>query len=59
MSEAYKDLQHVVDVVERAGLSRVVARLRLCLLFIASCAGEKSYLAVLPELTPAPPSLIR
>ena len=28
MSEAYKDVQNVVDVVERAGLSRVVARLR-------------------------------
>ena len=28
MSEAYKDVRNVVDVVERAGLSRVVARLR-------------------------------
>jgi tRNA-splicing ligase RtcB len=28
MSEAYKDVADVVDVVERAGLSRVVARLR-------------------------------
>jgi tRNA-splicing ligase RtcB len=28
MSEAYKDVANVVDVVERAGLSRVVARLR-------------------------------
>src|SRR5207244_12663144 len=28
MSEAYKDVTNVVDVVERAGLSRVVARLR-------------------------------
>jgi len=28
MSEAYKDVQNVVEVVERAGLSRVVARLR-------------------------------
>jgi tRNA-splicing ligase RtcB len=28
MSEAYKDVKNVVDVVERAGLSRVVARLR-------------------------------
>ena len=28
MSEAYKDVRNVVDVVERAGLSRIVARLR-------------------------------
>jgi tRNA-splicing ligase RtcB len=28
MSEAYKDVRNVVDVVEQAGLSRVVARLR-------------------------------
>ncbi len=28
MSEAYKDVKNVVEVVERAGLSRVVARLR-------------------------------
>ncbi len=28
MSEAYKDVRNVVEVVERAGLSRVVARLR-------------------------------
>ncbi|HEY7138581.1 MAG TPA: RtcB family protein [Methylomirabilota bacterium] len=28
MSEAYKDVREVVDVVERAGLSRIVARLR-------------------------------
>jgi len=28
MSEAYKDVQNVVEVVERAGLSRIVARLR-------------------------------
>jgi tRNA-splicing ligase RtcB len=28
MSEAYKDVANVVDVVERAGLSRIVARLR-------------------------------
>jgi len=28
MPEAYKDVQRVVEVVERAGLSRVVARLR-------------------------------
>jgi len=28
MSDAYKDVRNVVDVVERAGLSRVVARLR-------------------------------
>jgi tRNA-splicing ligase RtcB len=28
MSEAYKDVKSVVEVVERAGLSRVVARLR-------------------------------
>jgi tRNA-splicing ligase RtcB len=28
MPEAYKDVKNVVDVVERAGLSRVVARLR-------------------------------
>jgi tRNA-splicing ligase RtcB len=28
MPEAYKDVRNVVDVVERAGLSRVVARLR-------------------------------
>ena len=25
----------------------------------ALCAGQKSYLTLLPELTPAPPSLIR
>ena len=28
MPEAYKDVRNVVEVVERAGLSRVVARLR-------------------------------
>ena len=28
MSDAYKDVRNVVDVVEQAGLSRVVARLR-------------------------------
>ena len=28
MSEAYKDVRDVVEVVERAGLSRIVARLR-------------------------------
>jgi tRNA-splicing ligase RtcB len=28
MSEAYTDVKSVVEVVERAGLSRVVARLR-------------------------------
>jgi tRNA-splicing ligase RtcB len=28
MSEAYKDVKNVVEVVEKAGLSRVVARLR-------------------------------
>jgi tRNA-splicing ligase RtcB len=28
MSEAYKDVANVVDVVEREGLSRIVARLR-------------------------------
>jgi tRNA-splicing ligase RtcB len=28
MPEAYKDVRRVVEVVERAGLSRVVARLR-------------------------------
>ncbi len=28
MSEAYKDVSNVVDVVHRAGISRKVARLR-------------------------------